>query len=147
MPFVIVADDDELVVDIVRASLEARGHVVGGLSDGKPVSMIVELKRPDAVILDCSMAEVSGIVALKEIRASAAAYSTPVLMLTARCSAADEGIAWAAGADDYLRKPFDPEELVMRVEALIDKHLAAQLRPNEGYTSRGSHARTAANGH
>jgi len=147
MPFVIIADDDALVIDIVRSALEARGHVVGGLSDGKPVSSIVELKHPDVVILDCGMAEVSGIVALKEIRASARAYATPVLMLTARSSVADEGIAWAAGADDYLRKPFDPEELVMRVEALMDKHIATQSRPNEGYISRGSYSRTMANGH
>ena len=122
MPFVIIADDDELIVDIVRTSLEARGHVVGGLSDGKPVSTVVELKRPDVVILDCTMEQVSGIVALRQIRASPTAFATPVLILTARCSAADEDIAWQAGADDYLRKPFDPEELVMRVEALVGKH-------------------------
>jgi DNA-binding response OmpR family regulator len=121
MPFVIIADDDQLVVEIVRATLEARGHVVGGLSDGRPVRSVVELKRPDVVILDCSMADVSGLVALKQIRASTHAYATPVMMLTSRCGAADEGIAWAAGADDYLRKPFDPEELVVRVEALMSK--------------------------
>ncbi len=125
MPLVIIADDDELVVDIVRTPLEARGHVVGRLNDGKPVRNVVELKRPDVVILDCAM-EVSGIVALKEIRASEMAYDTPVLILTARRSTADEEIAWSAGADDYLRKPFDPDELVARVEALIERHLAVQ---------------------
>lgn len=125
MPLVIIADDDELVVDIVRTALEARGHVVGRLNDGKPVRNVVELKRPDVVILDCAM-EVSGIVALKEIRASEKAYDTPVLILTARRSTADEEIAWSAGADDYLRKPFDPDELVARVEALIERHLAVQ---------------------
>ena len=123
MPLVIIADDDELVVDIVRTALEARGHVVGRLDDGKPVRNVVELKRPDVVILDCAM-EVSGIVALKEIRASEKAYATPVLILTARRSTADEEIAWSAGADDYLRKPFDPDELVARVEALIGKTAA-----------------------
>ena len=132
MPFVIIADDDELVVDIVRAALEARGHVVGGLSDGKPVSTLVELKCPDAVILDCVMNGVSGIVALREIRASAKAFATPVLMLTARCGAADEEIAWIAGADDYLRKPFDPEELVMRVELLMSKAISVPVRPRDG---------------
>src|SRR5688572_4153940 len=126
MPFVIIADDDALVIDIVRTSLEARGHVVGGVNDGKPVSSIVELKRPDVVILDCTMEQVSGIVALRQIRASATAFATPVLMLTARCGTADEEIAWQAGADDYLRKPFDPEELVMRVEALVGKHTALE---------------------
>ena len=145
MPLVIIADDDELIVDIVRTALETRGHVVGRLSDGKAVCNVVELKRPDVVILDCAM-EVSGIVALKEIRASDEAYATPVLMLTARCSGADEEIAWAAGADDYLRKPFDPDELVVRVEALIDKSAAAQSRLGEGFSSRGAQPRAVSHG-
>lgn len=136
MPFVIIADDDELVVDIVRSALEKRGHVVGGLGDGKLVRNVVELKQPDVVILDCAMAQVSGIAALKDIRASESAYATPVLMLTARCSAVDEGIAWAAGADDYLRKPFDPDELVARVEALVEKCTALQSLDTSLPTSR-----------
>lgn len=125
MPLIIIADDDPLVVEIVRAALEARGHVVGELSDGKSVRQVVELKLPNVVILDCAMAEVSGIIALKEIRASSIVSTTPVLMLTARRGEADEGIARYAGADDYLRKPFDPDELVVRVELLIVKHNAA----------------------
>lgn len=128
MSLIIIADDDQLVVAVVRAALEARGHVVGELSDGKSVKQVVELKRPDLVILDCAMAEVSGIIALKEIRASATAYTTPVLILTGRRGFADEGIARDAGADDYLRKPFDPDELVARVEVLIEKSIAAASR-------------------
>ena len=121
MPLIIIADDDELVIHIVRAVLEARGHVVGSLGDGKGVRQVVELKRPDAVILDCSMDDVSGIVALREIRASVLVAGTPVLMLTGRRGNADEEIARVAGADDYLRKPFDPDDLVARVEVLIDQ--------------------------
>lgn len=145
MPLIIIADDDDLVVDIVRAALEARGHVVGRLSDGGPVRNVVELKQPNVVILDCAM-EVSGIVALKEIRASAIAFATPVLMLTARSGAADEEIAWSAGADDYLRKPFDPDELVVRVEALIAKHTASQARLAGGQAGN-VHARMMSSGH
>ena len=138
MPRIIIADDDELVISIVRAALEARGHIVGELSDGKQVKHVVELKRPDVVILDCSMAEVSGIIALKEIRASASASTTPVLMLTARRSRADEGIAWVAGADDYLRKPFDPDELVVRVEALIERNAGLAGLAIEGRQATGA---------
>ena len=116
MPLMIIADDDELIVDIVRSALERRGHVVGCLNDGRALCSVVELKRPQAVILDCSMDDVSGIVALREIRASRQAAETPVLMLTARRSEADEEIARLAGADDYLRKPFDTDELVARVD-------------------------------
>ncbi|MEO6255359.1 MAG: response regulator transcription factor [Sphingomicrobium sp.] len=121
MALIIIADDDELVVGIVRSILESRGHIVGELSDGKSVKQVVELKQPDVVILDCAMEEVSGIVALKQIRASKKVYKTPVMMLTARRGTADERIAWDAGADDYLRKPFDPDDLVARVEALVDR--------------------------
>ena len=128
MSLIIIADDDQLVVVVVRAALEARGHVVGELSDGKSVRQVVELKRPEVVILDCGMAEVSGIIALKQIRASATAFLTPVLILTGRRGFADEGIARDAGADDYLRKPFDPDDLVVRVEALIEKSAATERR-------------------
>lgn len=120
MALIIIADDDELVVGIVRTILESRGHIVGELNDGKAVKHVVELKKPDVVILDCAMEEVSGIIALKQIRSSKTVYQTPVMMLTARRGTADERIAWDAGADDYLRKPFDPDDLVARVEALID---------------------------
>jgi DNA-binding response OmpR family regulator len=125
---VIIADDDDLVVEIVRSTLERRGHVVGVLSDGREVKSVVELKRPDVVILDCSMDDVSGIIALRQIRASVKAFTTPVLMLTARRGAVDEDIAFAAGADDYLRKPFDPDELVVRVEALIARSAGIQAK-------------------
>jgi DNA-binding response OmpR family regulator len=127
MSLVIIADDDEMVVRIVRAALENRGYIVGALSDGAPVREVVELKCPDVVILDCSMARVSGITALREIRASDTVYATPVLILTAKCGRGDEEIARTAGADDYLRKPFDPDELVARVDALGAKYAVRRL--------------------
>lgn len=120
MALILIADDDELVVEVVRAALEARGHIVGGLNDGAQVRAVVELKAPDLVILDCSMPELPGIEALRQIRSSPKCYATPVLMLTGRRSNTDEEIAVRAGADDYLRKPFDPDQLVARVERLLE---------------------------
>jgi DNA-binding response OmpR family regulator len=120
MALILIADDDELVVEVVRAALGARGHIVGAVSDGAPVREVVELKRPDLVILDCSMPGLPGIEALRQVRASKISYATPVLMLTGRRSKADEEIAVRAGADDYLRKPFDTDQLVARVEALLE---------------------------
>lgn len=119
MARILMADDDEQAIEIVRAALEERGHIVGALSDGAGVKQVVEFKRPDLVILDCAMPEVSGIDALREIRSSLTAFETPVLMLTARQSDSDESIAMFAGADDYLRKPIDPDQLVSRVEGLL----------------------------
>lgn len=119
MTLILMADDDELVVDVVREALAARGHIVGAVDDGLNVIDVVEFKNPDLVILDCSMPEVCGIEALRQIRASSSHYATPVLMLTGRRSKADEEIALRAGANDYLRKPVDPDLLVSRVETLI----------------------------
>lgn len=127
MARIIIADDDELVIDVARAALEARGHVVGALSDGARVCEVVQRKQPDLVILDCSMPHVSGIEALRQVRNTGAGCQTPVLILTARCSSVDEEIALRAGADEYLHKPFHPDELVASVELLLGgrKHRAA----------------------
>ena len=122
MALILIADDDELVVDLVRSALNARGHVVGALNDGTSVRQVVELKRPDLVILDCSMPELPGVEALRQIRSSPTAYLTPVLMLTGRTSKADEEIAFRMGADDYIRKPFDMDQLIARVEVLLDEN-------------------------
>ena len=126
MALILIADDDEMVVDIVRAALTARGHIVGAVDDGLPVLGVVEFKRPALVILDCSMPELSGIEALRQIRFSTKCFDTPVLMLTSRRSVADEEIAMRSGANDYLRKPFDPDQLVSRVETLLARASARQ---------------------
>jgi DNA-binding response OmpR family regulator len=119
MTLVLLVDDDLLVADIVRASLEPRGYVVGVVNDGVGVLNIVEFKRPSLVILDCMMPIKPGMEVLREMRTSRRCYDTPVLMLTARASARDESIAIGAGATEYLRKPVDPDKLVATVEALI----------------------------
>lgn len=136
MALILIADDDELVIEIVRDALGALGHIVGALDDGLPVLSVVELKRPALVILDCSMPELGGIEALRQIRLSTSCWDIPVMMLTARRGEADEEIARRSGANDYMRKPFDPDDLACRVESLLAKaeerrnaRVAPALRP------------------
>lgn len=119
MARIIIAEDDELVVEVVRTALAAHGHVVGALPDGASVREVADFKQPDLIILDCGLPHVSGVKALTELRTSRLSHDIPVLMLTGRRSQQDEDIAFRAGADDYLRKPFDPEQLVSRVELLL----------------------------
>lgn len=126
MALILIADDDELIVDMVADALRQRGHVVGTLDDGRHVMDVVNFKRPALVILDCGMPTVSGIDVLRQIRASQTRFDTPVLMLTGRRSDADEEIAFRAGANDYMRKPFSLEKLVHRAESLI---IEAECRP------------------
>jgi len=134
MALILIADDDELVIDVVRAALGARGHIVGAVDDGMPVASIVEFKRPELVILDCNMPELSGIEALRQIRLLPIAHATPVLMLTARRGEYDEEIALRAGANDYLRKPFDADQLVSRVERILRRVELRQMpEPRPSY--------------
>ncbi|QAY79994.1 response regulator transcription factor [Sphingosinicella sp. BN140058] len=117
---IIIVDDDPLIVDIVCECLGKRGHIVGGMPAGEKACGIIEFKQPDLVILDCVLPGKSGIEVLREIRSSRVACTIPVLMLTGRQGEADELIAARAGADDYLRKPFDPDQLVAHVEVLLE---------------------------
>ncbi|WP_265528865.1 response regulator transcription factor [Sphingomicrobium marinum] len=121
MSRIILAEDDEVSAYLARAALENRGHIVGILPDGSRVLEVAATKQPDLLILDASMPNKSGLEALREVRATLG-WSLPVLMLTGRTSRDDEALAYKAGADDYLRKPFDPDELAIRVESLLGQH-------------------------
>ena len=127
MALILIADDDELIVEMVAEALRPRGHVVGTLDDGLHVVEVVTFKRPAVVVLDCAMPTMSGIEVLRKMRASTTCFDTPVLMLTGRRSDADEKIAIRAGANDYMRKPFNLAKLVERIETLI---LEAECRPS-----------------
>lgn len=121
MARILVADDDEMVREIVTALLLDNGHLVGAVDNGSHAVGAAEFRRPDLVIPDCAMPGMSGVDALRLIRCSECISATPVRMLTARDSERDEEIAIRAGASDYLRKPFDPTELLVRVENLLWK--------------------------
>ena len=82
---------------------------------------MVKARRPDLLILDCNMPEMSGVVVLREIRNTPALCDLPIMMLTGRRGAQDEDLAMFAGADAYVKKPFDPEELVFKVDELLAK--------------------------
>lgn len=118
-PLILVADDEELIVELICEALEPLGGTVERLGDGLEVIDLALLKRPDLIILDCSMPGLSGVDALRQLRASDECFSTPVLMLTGRRAAADEAIAKRAGANYYMRKPFEQADLLARVEFIL----------------------------
>lgn len=119
MARIIIADDDELTGEIARDALVAAGHGTGLVADGLEALRVVRARRPDLLVLDCNMPNLSGVLLLRELRKTPALFDLPVLMLTGRRSAQDVELAMFAGADDYMKKPFDPDELVFRVEELL----------------------------
>lgn len=120
-PLILVVDDEEMIVELICAALEPLGCALEMLNDGAEVIDVVIERRPDLVILDCFMPGLSGVDALRQIRASEECFMIPVLMLTGRRSAADEAIAKRAGANYYMRKPFRPADLLARVEFILSE--------------------------
>ena len=128
MARIIMADDDEIVGEVVSEALLAAGHAVGLLDNGADALKVIRARRPDLVILDCNMPELSGLLVLRQMRDSVDLCETPVLMLTGRRSDRDSEIAYYEGADDYMKKPFDPDELVFRVNQLLERKASRTAR-------------------
>lgn len=128
MARIIYAEDEAMMGELVQTVLMAEGHAVGVVKDGAEVLPVITRRRPDLLILDVSMPGVTGSQVLRDVRRDPELYNLPVLMLTARTSQGDEDIARVAGASDYLRKPFAPEMLASRVQALLDRKEEQEAR-------------------
>lgn len=111
---VLVVDDEETIAEAVRARLESEGYRVLVAGDGGQAIETAARERPDLVVLDLMLPGMDGLEVCKELQRD---RWVPVLMLTARTEEADKVAGFAVGADDYLTKPFDPEELRARVQA------------------------------
>ena len=114
-----VAEDDEIVGEIVAGALIAAGHGVGVLTDGVSALAAIRAKRPDAVVLDSHLPALAGPALVREMRRRPETAGIPVLMLTARAGPGDLTTALHAGVNDYMTKPFDPHEVVFRVEEML----------------------------
>ena len=113
---VLVADDDPPILRLVRAKLQADGFVVLTATNGQEALDLFAKEQPDLLILDMMMPVLDGVETLKRLRASSA---TPVIFLTARAGGTDKVRSLDLGADDYITKPFDPDELSARVSAVL----------------------------
>jgi len=121
MARIIIADDDEIIGAVARDALIAAGHGAGLVTDGAQALRVIKQRRPDLVVLDCNMPGLSGVLLVQELRKIPEFANLPVLMLTGRRGMRDEELARFAGANDYMRKPFDPEEFAFRVDELLAK--------------------------
>jgi two-component system, OmpR family, response regulator MprA len=114
---ILVVDDDRAVRESLRRSLVFNGYDVDVASDGSEALDRLRAQRPDALVLDVMMPRVGGLETCRRLRADG--DDVPILVLTARDSVADRVAGLDAGADDYLAKPFDLEELLARLRALL----------------------------
>jgi two-component system alkaline phosphatase synthesis response regulator PhoP len=133
-PSILLVEDEENLHEALKLNLELEGYSVSSARDGAEALRIVEEEHLDLIILDIMLPEVDGITVAENIRIRN--LDTPILMLSARNTSADRILGLKKGADDYLTKPFDLEELLLRVSKLIEKNLRLNDRPkiNDLYT-------------
>lgn len=120
MAYIVIADDDELIAEMASGILMDAGHACGWVSDGEKARALLQWRRPDLLLLDHDMPGVLGSTLLRELRQSEDLYDLPVMMFTRMSGEADEAAARLNGAQDFIRKPFDPKFLVWRVELLLN---------------------------
>ncbi|MCB1884268.1 MAG: response regulator [Geminicoccaceae bacterium] len=126
MARVLIADDDDLLVELVTFTLEGRGHEVLVADDGEMALERAFSDKPDLIVLDGMMPGRDGLEVLRELRRDSGTSGIPVIMLSARRQERDVVGGLAQGADDYLVKPFMPEELAVRVgKALRQRGIGA----------------------
>ena len=119
MAKILIADDDPILVEILKFRLEGAGYFVFVAFNGEEAIENAREYRPDLVILDSMMPIMAGPEVLAKFKADAALKDIPIIMLTARNAASDIDASLAAGAAEYITKPFIPQDLLVRIEALV----------------------------
>lgn len=117
---VLVADDERDILELVVFRLERSGYEIVRATDGEEALRFALEQRPDLAVLDVMMPKLNGYDVTREIRRHEETRTMPVILLTARAQEADVTRGFEAGADDYLKKPFSPQELGARVQAILD---------------------------
>ena len=122
---ILIADDDRAIREALTRALTLEGYDVVQAADGAAALTMIETAQPDVAVLDVMMPNVDGLTVCRVLRAER--NRIPVLMLTARTETPDRVAGLDAGADDYLPKPFDLDELLARLRALLRR-----AKPDDG---------------
>ncbi len=139
---ILVVDDEERLVSLVKTYLEREGFRVATAKNGRQALFIAREQKPDLIILDLMMPEMDGYEFMRVHRKE---RETPIIMLTAKIEDGDKVLGLELGADDYVAKPFSPRELMARVRAVLRRtgQSAPQgemLRVGEVVLDRGLHS-------
>jgi DNA-binding response OmpR family regulator len=124
-PLVLVADDEEDIRALVAFRLDRAGYDVITAEDGEEALTLATTRLPDLIVLDMMMPKANGLEVTRSLRGLDATKDIPVILLTARAQEADVASGFEAGVDDYVKKPFSPKDLQLRVQALLERRPAA----------------------
>ena len=118
---VLVVDDDPLIRRLLEFNFQEKGYAVIMASEGQEGLKRAQEERPDAVVLDVMMPKMSGLDVVRALKHDPSTEAIPVVVLSAKAQPSDVQAGKAAGADDYVIKPFDLNDLTQRLEGLIPK--------------------------
>jgi DNA-binding response OmpR family regulator len=116
---ILIVEDDPDIAELVARYLDKAGFVSQRASSGKDALQAIAARPPDLIVLDLMLPQVDGLEICRRVRAGEPTAAIPIIMLTARAEEAERIVGLELGADDYLAKPFSPNELVARVRALL----------------------------
>src|SRR3954447_6183129 len=116
---ILIVEDDPDIADLVARYLDKAGFVTERAANGRDALAALAARLPDLMVLDLMLPQVDGLEVCRQARASPHTAAIPIIMLTARAEESERIVGLELGADDYLAKPFSPNELVARVRALL----------------------------
>lgn len=135
---ILIADDEKDIVDLIAYNLEREGFAVSRAFDGRKAWELVNVEKPDLVILDLMMPEIPGMDVCRMIRRQDSTAALPIIMLTAKSDPIDKILGLEVGADDYVAKPFHVRELIARVRAVLRRsERQPEDDPPESFTFKG----------
>ena len=120
-PLILIADDDPDILALVSFRLERAGYEVVQARNGEEAVQLALARRPDLAVIDVMMPRIDGYEATRQLRRQEETSRMPIILLTARVQEEDIARGFDAGADDYVRKPFSPQELGSRVQAALGR--------------------------
>lgn len=118
-PFIVIAEDETSVSELLRYNLESEGYETAIANDGDEAMLLLDERIPDLMLLDWMLPKISGIEICRRVRTRQETANLPIIMLTARTEEADRIRGLETGADDYVTKPFSTNELMARVKAVL----------------------------
>jgi sigma-B regulation protein RsbU (phosphoserine phosphatase) len=126
-PRILVVDDEADISTILTVTLRRAGYEVSSAADGIEAIEAIRRQAPDLVLLDIMMPRADGLETLRRIREHGPTAQVPVIMMTAKAALADKMKGFERGADDYVAKPFEPAEMLARVQTLLKRTAQARL--------------------